>query len=163
MLRFCIAFISFCLFISTSRAEEGVYKVTYVYDGDTVKLSPIDSNDPQDEFKLRLTDIDAPERNQDYGLKSRRSLMKLCQGKNIIATAQISGTDKYQRALGKLQCNGVDAGHYQAEHGLAWFYTQYSSNAAIYKAAKNARRLTLGLWADENPTPPWVWRHEYLH
>lgn len=163
MLRICFACIGFCLFVATSQAEEGVYKVTYVYDGDTVKLRPIDSNDPQDEFKLRLTDIDAPERNQAYGLKSRRALMKLCQGKNILATAQISGTDKYQRSLGKVQCNGVDASYYQAEHGLAWHYAQYSSDVAIYKAAKNARRLTLGLWADDNPTPPWIWRHEHLH
>jgi endonuclease YncB( thermonuclease family) len=86
-------------------------------------LRPIDSDDPNVEFKLRLTDIDTPERNQYFGLKSRRSLMKLCQGKNNIATAQISGTDKYQRSLGRLQCNQVDANYYLAEHDFAWYYT----------------------------------------
>jgi len=75
-----------------------------VYDGDTVKLR---SNNSQDEFKLRLSDIDAPERNQSYGLKSRRALMKLCKGENITVTARISGIDKYQRSLGKLECNGI--------------------------------------------------------
>jgi endonuclease YncB( thermonuclease family) len=163
MFRFFFACIWFCLFISTSHAEEGVYKVTYVYDGDTVNLRPLDSNDPQDEFKLRLTNIDAPERNQNYGLKSRRALIKLCQGKNIIATKQILGTDKYQRSLGRLQCNQVDANYYQAEHGFAWHYAQYSNDDAIDKAAKNAHRLTLGLWGDENPIAPWVWRHEHMH
>jgi endonuclease YncB( thermonuclease family) len=163
MFRFCFACICLCLFTTTSHAEEGVYKVVYVYDGDTVKLRQIDSDDAQDVFKLRLTDIDAPERNQAFGLKSRRALMKLCQGKNIIATAQISGTDKYQRSLGKLQCNGVDASYYQAEHGLAWYYAQYSIDVEIYKAAKNARRFTLGLWSDKNPIAPWNWRREHLH
>lgn len=148
---------------SASFAEETVYKVTYVYDGDTVKLRPIHSSKPNHAFKLRLMDIDAPERNQSCGLKSRRALIKLCQGKNVMVTAQISNTDKYQRSLGKLQCNHIDASYYLADHGLAWHYAQYSSNTAIYKAAKNARKLRLGLWADENPTPPWVWRHQHLH
>lgn len=137
------------------------YTVTYVYDGDTVKLQPLDSIGSQDAFKLRLTDIDAPESNQAYGLKSRRALIELCYGKNIIATVKISGTDKYNRTLGRLQCNTVDASLYLAERGLAWHYAQYSSDFEIYKAAKNARRLTLGLWADDNPIPPWVWRHQF--
>jgi len=76
--RVCFTCICLYLCIATSQAEESTYTVTYVYDGDTVKLRPIASNDSQDEFKLRLTDIDAPERNQSYGLKSRRALMKLC-------------------------------------------------------------------------------------
>lgn len=163
MLRVWFCSISFCLISITAHAEESLYKVIYVYDGDTVKLRPIDSISAQDEFKLRLTDIDAPERNQSFGLISRRALMKLCKGKNIIAKAQISGTDKYQRTLGRLQCNGVDASYYLAEHGLAWFYSQYSKDTDLYEAAQNAKRLTLGLWAEENPIPPWDWRHQQLH
>jgi micrococcal nuclease len=131
-----------------------------VYDGDTVKLR---SNDSQDEFKLRLSDIDAPERNQSYGLKSRRALMKLCKGENITVTARISGIDKYQRSLGKLECNGIDASYYLAEHGLAWFYAQYSSDTTIEKAAKIAHRHMLGLWAGKKPVAPWNWRREHSH
>jgi endonuclease YncB( thermonuclease family) len=33
-----------------------------VYDGDTVKLRPIGLNKTNNDIKLRLTDIDAPER-----------------------------------------------------------------------------------------------------
>lgn len=173
MFRICFTCICVWIGIATSYAEESTskvtdikvidVKVTYVYDGDTVKLRPIASNDSQDEFKLRLAGIDAPERNQSYGLKSRRALMKLCKGENVIASVQISGIDQYQRSLGKLECNGIDLSYYLAEHGLAWFYTQYLDDTAIQNAAKNARRLMLGLWADDNPTPPWVWRHQHLH
>ena len=134
-----------------------------MYDGDSVKLRPLGLNETQDEFKLRLTDIDAPERNQSYGLKSRRALMKLCKGKNIIVTAQISGSDKYHRSLGRIECNGIDASYYLAKHGLAWFYAQYSSDTTIENAAHNARRLMLGLWADEKPIAPWDWRREHLY
>jgi len=118
--RVCFTCICLCLSIATSQAEESTYTVTYVYDGDTVKLRPVGFNESQDEFKLRLTDIDAPERNQSYGLKSRRALMNLCKGKNIIVTAQISGSDKYHRSLGRIECNGIDASYYLAKHGLAW-------------------------------------------
>ncbi|MDI1308327.1 MAG: thermonuclease family protein [Methylotenera sp.] len=171
--RICFNCIFLWLGIATTHAEESIHnapnekvtyvKVTWVYDGDTVKLRHISTNDSQKEFKLRLTDIDAPERNQSYGLKSRRALMKLCKGKNMIVTAQISGTDKYQRSVGRLECNGIDASYYLAEHGLAWFYKQYSNDKAIENAAKNARQLTLGLWADSNPIAPWDWRHQHLN
>ncbi|MDI1297950.1 thermonuclease family protein [Methylotenera sp.] len=173
MFRICFTCICVWVGLATSHAEENIskvidvkainVKVTYVYDGDTVKLRPITSNDSKDEFKLRLTGIDAPERNQSYGLKSRRALLKLCKGENVIASVQISGIDKYQRSLGKLECNGVDASHYLAERGLAWFYAQYSNDTTIENAAKNARKLTLGLWADEQPISPWEWRHQHLH
>jgi micrococcal nuclease len=93
------------------------------------------------DFKLRLTDIDAPERRQAYGLKSRRALTKLCQGNNILVTAQIVAKDKYLRSLGRLQCNHID----------------------IYNAALKARQQRLGLWADDNPIPPWNWRHGHFH
>ncbi len=167
------------LIVNTNYAQN-TYAVSYVYDGDTVKLRPMNANGTQGEFKLRLKDIFAPERNQAYGLKSRRALIKLCQGEfpiskngkrrhpevqgnDIIATVQISGIDKYNRALGWLQCDHIDASLYLAERGLAWHYAQYSKDIEIQKAAQNARRLKLGLWANEKPTPPWVWRHQRLH
>jgi len=178
IIRFII--LSFSLLIASTGYAQNTYLVSYVYDGDTVKLRPLNASGSQDEFKLRLTDIDAPERNQAYGLKSRRALIKLCQGefptrqsgkrmypgvqgKKIIATVKISGTDQYNRTLGRLQCDDIDGSLYLAERGLAWHYAQYSKDIEIQKAAQNARRLTLGLWADDKPTPPWVWRHHFMH
>ncbi len=160
-IRFIILSIS--LLIANTSYAQNTYIVSYVYDGDTVKLRPLNANGSQDELKLRLTDIDAPERNQAYGLKSRRALINLCKGSNIIVTAQITGTDKYHRSLGRLQCDHIDASLYLAERGLAWHYAQYSKDIEIQQAAQNARRLGLGLWTDDKPTPPWVWRHQHLH
>lgn len=141
------------------QALAGDYQLSYVYDGDTVKIQHDGGS-----FKLRLSDIDAPERNQSYGLKSRRALIALCQKKNADQAKNsirvtIAGTDKYQRTLGKLSCNGIDASLYQVAHGLAWQYKQYSSDPVLRQAEQTARRDRLGLWADKEPTPPWVWRH----
>ena len=109
----------FFLFIITASNAAELYQVTYVYDGDTVKLRAVEARE-ESEIKLRLTDIDAPERNQAYGLKSRRALMKLCQGSNVLVTANITGIDKYQRSLGQMQCNYIDASRCLSEYGLAW-------------------------------------------
>ena len=89
-------------------------EITYFYDGDTVKII-----DAGFEYKLRITDIDAPERNQAYGKKSRRALMQLCTGANIYAA--IGGTDKYGRRLGRLRCNNQDVSTYMIQNGHAWF------------------------------------------
>lgn len=149
---------SILVLLTTASHADDSYIVAYVYDGDTVKLRNVDG-----ELKLRLTDIDAPERNQDYGLKARRALIKLCKGPNIPVTVLITGTDKYNRALGKLECNHVDASTYLINQGLAWHYTQYSSNQLLHNAELKARQQKIGLWANENPTPPWVWRHQQIH
>ena len=144
-LVFCLLFISFNAF------AEPV--ITYVYDGDTVKIA-----DGNLEYKLRLTDIDAPEKAQPYGLKSRRALMQLCLGANIYAA--LSGTDKYQRRLGKLTCNGQDASLFMVKNGHAWFYKHYSADSTLLAAEQEARNNKRGLWASKNPTAPWIWRHE---
>ena len=68
-------------------------EITYFYDGDTVKIS-----DKGREYKLRLTDIDAPERAQEYGLKSRCALMQLCNNSSV--QVQLLVVDKYHRKLG---------------------------------------------------------------
>ena len=159
----CFACISFCLFITNRQAGETLYKVAYVYDCDTVKLPPINTLGPQYDIQLRITELDAPERNQPFGLKSRLALIKLCPGNNIFRPTEIVAKDKYQRSLGRLQCNQVDASLYLVELGLAWHNARYVSDVALYNAEINARVKRLGLWADDNPIPPWVWRRMHAN
>jgi micrococcal nuclease len=131
-------------------------EITYFYDGDTVKI-----NDSGREYKLRLSDIDAPERNQDYGKKARRALMQFC--KNAAIEVQLSGVDKYHRNLGKLNCNKQDASLYMVKNGHAWFYQHYSNDSELALAEQAARDQQLGLWASKNPIQPWTWRKYHTH
>ena len=131
-------------------------EITYFYDGDTVKIK-----DAGKVYKLRITDIDAPERNQAYGLKSRRALINFC--KNTSVQVQLLGTDKYGRKLGKLECNNQDVSFYMLENGDAWFYEQYSSDSALELAELEAREKKRGLWQSQHPTPPWIWRKNHSH
>lgn len=128
-------------------------EITYFYDGDTVKIK-----DQAYEYKLRITDIDAPERNQTYGKKSRRALMDFCAETNIFVA--ISGTDKYGRKLGKLLCNQQDVSTHMVKYGHAWFNKRFSMNYTLDLAEQDARKNKLGLWQNTNPAPPWVWRKE---
>ena len=113
-------------------------EITYFYDGDTVKI-----NDNGQEFKLRINDIDAPEKNQAYGKKSRRALMQLCEHGEF--QAQITGQDKYGRKLGKLVCHDQDASLYMVQNGYAWFYAHYSNDSNLAFSQQEARNRGLGL------------------
>ena len=131
-------------------------EITYFYDGDTVQI-----NDNGFEYKLRINDIDAPEKNQSYGKKSRRALIQLCKRGEF--QAQITGTDKYQRKLGKLYCHGEDASLYMVKNGYAWFYAHYSNDGSLAFAQQQARNNGLGLWNAKQQTEPWVWRKNHPH
>lgn len=149
----CVIACLLCLLGLSSQAQD-TYTLSKVFDGDTVELQSATGR-----LKLRLTDIDAPERNQEYGQKSRRALIKLCKGDNIKISVAFNGKDKYDRNLGRLQCNQTDASLYLAQHGYAWHNEKYSNDAAIKAAVAKAREKRIGLWSSEDPLAPWVWRH----
>lgn len=130
--------------------------IRYFYDGDTVKVI-----DGSTEFKLRINHIDAPERNQTYGKKSRRALMQLCKDSTIEVI--ITGTDQYQRQLGNLYCNKQDVSTYMLTNGHAWFYKHYSKKKALADVEENARKNKMGLWQDDKPIAPWIWRRLVNH
>ena len=131
-------------------------EITYFYDGDTVKI-----NDNGQEFKLRINDIDAPEKSQSYGKKSRRALMQLCKSGEFKAT--ITGQDKYGRKLGKLACHGQDASMYMVQNGYAWFYAHFSNDSNLAFSQQEARNKGLGLWHAKQQTEPWIWRKNHPH
>ena len=142
-------------FLAFSSTVFGV-QITYFYDGDTVKIK-----DGSGEYKLRLTDIDAPERNQTYGQKSRRALMRLC--KNADVKVQLISMDKYFRYLGKIQCNGTDVSGFMVQNGHAWVNTYYQHDADLIADFQAAQQQKRGLWQMQNPTAPWVWRKQHIY
>lgn len=133
--------------------------VSHVYDGDTVKVI-----DGKNRFKLRLSEIDAPEYNQTYGRKSKRTLLKLCLGNDKVIRYHIVGVDKYGRSLGYLHCNQIDANAFMLQNGHAWFNSKYSQNVDYQEMEQNARRNIVGLWKEnQSPISPWNWRELHPH
>jgi len=134
-------------------AAEWSGTVVGVADGDTVSVL----NAQKQIVKVRLAEIDAPEKNQAFGQQSKQSLSDMCFKKPVIIDDH--GTDKYKRTIGRIRCDGVDANLEQVRKGLAWAYRQYVHDPAIVDLENAAKASKVGLWADSSPVPPWEFRH----
>ncbi len=127
-------------------------KVVAVADGDTITVLR-----DHVQVKVRLTEIDAPEKAQAFGNRSKESLSDMCFGKT--ATLADKGKDRYGRTLARVHCDGVDANAEQVHRGLAWVYDhRHFKDKALYAVQTEAKAQRRGLWADANPVPPWEWR-----
>lgn len=128
-------------------------RVIGVADGDTITV--LDSSKGTN--KIRLHQIDAPEKKQDFGQRSKQALSDLVYGKQV--RVEVFDTDKYGRTVGKVWINGLDANLEQVKLGMAWVYEKYANDAAYFAAERAAKSGRVGLWNQPNPTPPWVFRH----
>ncbi len=149
-LLFCVAIPSF--------AASFVGKVVGVTDGDTITV--LDAANVQ--YKIRLAGIDAPEKSQAFGQRSKEHMSMLVFGKTVEVIW--NKTDRYGRTIGKVIVAGQDANLDQIRAGLAWHYRAYekeqapADRAAYAQAETEARTRHAGLWQDANPTPPWDYR-----
>jgi len=130
-------------------------KVVSVADGDTITILTPD----KEQVKIRLVEIDAPEKDQPYGQNSKKSLSDMVFGKAV--TVEWDKTDKYKRTLGRVFVGDTDVNLQQVKNGAAWAYTQYLTDERIKDAEVEARAAKVGLWAlqDDQIMPPWQWRH----
>ena len=128
-------------------------KVVKVTDGDTI---PVLRNNEQ--IKIRLAGIDAPEKGQPFGNVARQSMSEMLFGKEVQVVEQ--GRDRYGRTIGRVYRGDVDVSAKQIKQGMAWVYRKYTKDAALYKLEDEAKQHRLGLWADAEPTLPCAWRRK---
>ncbi len=122
-----------------------------IADGDTLTVL-----EDKRQIKIRLANIDAPEKSQAFGHRSKQSLSDLCYGKD--ATYLVQDIDRYGRTVAVVTCDGVEANRAQVERGMAWVYLKYNKDAVLPDLQERARANRSGLWADSEPSPPWDWR-----
>lgn len=163
-----LAWLAFSGNAACAQILEGV--VTGIADGDTLYV--LDAG--RKSHKIRLLGIDAPERGQAFGERSKQSLAKLAYRQQVSVDWQ--GRDTYGRILGRVRVAAadcrqgncpktVDANLEQVRLGLAWWNkkfadTQFPGDARAYESAeRQARTAKAGLWAERNPVPPWRWRY----
>lgn len=94
-------------------------KVVGVSDGDTVTV--LMSGRP---VKVRLAEIDAPEKRQPFGERSKQSLSDLVYGKQVKVNQQ--DLDRYGRIVGRVYVESIDVNVEQIKRGMAWIYRQYN-------------------------------------
>jgi endonuclease YncB( thermonuclease family) len=156
----CAALFWFTAAVSPFASAETINgRVVGVADGDTVTVL-----DPANrQHKIRLAGIDAPEKAQPFGQRSKASLSNMVFGRQVIA--ECGKMDRYRREVCKIIVNGVDANLEQVKAGMAWWYRKYAKEqqaedrAAYEKAEAEAQAGRRGLWSDPKPMPPWEWRH----
>lgn len=126
--------------------------------GDTVTVL----DDAKRQHKIRLSGIDAPEKNQAFGQRSKESLSDLVFAKTV--DVETDKVDRYGRRVGKIWVNGIDANLEQIKRGMAWHYKQYAREQSkedqreYAEAEDEAREAKRGLWKDVEPVAPWEFR-----
>jgi endonuclease YncB( thermonuclease family) len=145
-------------YVLSAAAEELTGKVVQVADGDTITvLGP-----GNQQHKIRVMGIDAPEKGQPFGNASRGSLASMVSGQNVVV--EWHKRDRYGRLVGLVIADSHDVGLVQIERGMAWHYKAYAreqrpEDAQAYAGAElEAKTARRGLWADPGRVPPWEWR-----
>ena len=125
------------------------HRVTRIVDGDTVYT--------KDGAKIRLHGIDTPERDQPYGKQATRALDRLIKTKIFVLEKD---TDRYGRLVAVLYTpEGLNVNLEMVCGGHAWWYERYARfDSDLEDCQESAQEARLGLWEDEDPMPPWVWR-----
>lgn len=157
-----ISWIVACLLIfaaSAASAETMTGMVVGVADGDTVTVLV----NGHDQIHVRVMGIDAPEKKQAFGQRSKQAMSDCAFGKQT--QVEWSKTDRYGRTVGKVSVDDVDCGLRQIELGLAWHYKAYKreqqpeDRKSYAEAEAIARSAERGLWSERDPVPPWDFRH----
>ncbi|MEQ9563660.1 MAG: thermonuclease family protein [Woeseiaceae bacterium] len=139
--------------ISVAETIEG--KVVGITDGDTFTLL----TPGKQQVKVRVAEIDAPERGQPYANRSRQKLAELLFQKEV--SVQVQVVDRYKRPVGRPLVGDTDVTVEMIRAGAAWVYRTYSDDVALYELEREAKAGQRGLWSlpEYERVPPWEHRN----
>lgn len=142
-----------CIINAQTRSAQLNGQVVKIVDGDTYDLLTPDHQ----LYRIRMNGIDAPEKGQAFGQKSKDYLGQLCFKQNI--RVQWYSKDRNGRYIadGYLP-DGRSLSLEMIKAGYAWYFKRYSSDPVLSDAEIKARQKKTGLWADPNPEAPWIKR-----
>lgn len=126
-------------------------RVIGISDGDTLTVL-VD----QQPLKVRLADIDAPEKKQAFGTRAKQTLSDLIYDKTVTLT--VLDTDRYGRSVAQVDIDGQNTNQQMVSAGMAWCYRKYLRDQGCIALETTAREARSGLWTDPHPVPPWEWR-----
>lgn len=129
--------------------------VISIADGDTL-TARCDAPEGQTNIVVRVAEIDAPEKGQAWGNRSRQHLADLCHRRAAVVRPRT--TDRYGRTVARVECDGIDASAEQVRAGMAWVFDRYVTDRGLYAVQDVARGERRGLWGDAEPVSPWEWR-----
>lgn len=145
-------------------------RVIHVADGDTFTLL----TDGNKQIVVRLSDIDAPEvahgskrPAQPYSKRSKEYLAAIIAGRIVIAEChdvdrRLTNKGEFrERYVCEVWQGGVNAGQAMLEAGMAFANrrsARFIRNPQTLKRESMAHSMRRGLWVQDRPVEPWVWR-----
>jgi len=136
------------------RGEAKAGAVTTVHDGNTLSVMANDG----ETFRVVLMGIDCPELKQRYGMEAKQFLEGLVLNREI--ELQVHGKDRLGNYVGIVLLEEVvDVRVQLLAEGLAW--TSEKDPIADLEAIRlRAMRERKGLWEEDDPVAPWVFRRQ---
>ncbi len=122
-------------------------EVVRIADGDTLTLLTLE----KEQVKVRLAEIDTPEKGQPYYQKAKQALADRVFRQNI--QVEIVDWDRYGRAVGKIILDGENVNAWMVAEGHAWVYRQYSKDPALLDLEAVAKGSGLGLASSRTHSP----------
>jgi micrococcal nuclease len=128
-------------------------KVISVIDGNTIEIL----KGPNDTCVVMLAGVDSPELEQEFGDKAKKYLEKILMKEQV--SVKITGKDRKGNYLAIVMKGNVDPRVELLKQGLAW--TAEKDPLPELETHKNeAQQKGKGLWKNDNPTPPWIYRRQ---
>jgi micrococcal nuclease len=143
---------------TTPSGPVAIARVIRVVDGDTLVAVGNDSII----FRVRLHGIDAPECGMPFGPEAQRYLESLVLGMTVQLVSK--RPDRYRRLVASMTVGEQDVGRTMLDAGLAWHDERMHKPRReigwrVYRDAQQQAQIrALGLWTQQSPTPPWLWR-----
>ena len=130
-------------------------EVVGITDGDTLTI--LINKEP---YKIRLAQIDTPEKRQPYGSKAKKVLSDLVFNRTISIT--IETIDRYGRYVADIHFEGKHINAEMVKLGAAWVYRKYVRDKSLYDIENEAKAAKIGIWSlpESEQVPPWQWRRK---
>ena len=149
----CLACTMLLFMGAWAQAADFSGKVIAVLDGDTLLV--LRGGKP---VKVRLAEIDAPEKAQPYGAASQESLAGLVMGRQVRVASR--AVDDYGRLVATVSIDEANVNHEQLRRGMAWEYSRFHSNRELMALQRDAQQARRGLWAGDAIEPS-QWRKQH--
>lgn len=138
-----------------AAGESFTGKVVKVTDGDTVVV--LRAGNIQE--KIRLAEIDCPEKGQAFGQVAKKFTLDHAALK--IVRVDVRDHDRYGRTVGEVFLpDGKSLNRELVRNGYAWWYRRYSKDQTLGELEQEAQSARRGLWSDPKPIPPWDYRRK---
>lgn len=128
-------------------------KVVSVVDGNTLEVISTE----QETYRIVLAGIDCPEEGQPYAEQAKKFLEESLLRKSV--DVKLLGKDRWGNYLGEIMITKVEVNTELVKRGLAWC-NEKNTPENLKALEQQAREQRIGLWQEENPTAPWIYRRQ---